>query len=183
MPELTEHLRHAGFLDGFLEGYENEDPDWVNTYGMAKDTQALDPQTIPNTYFKYYLYQDEVVQHTDPNYTRTDMVKANREKNVFETCQRIIDAGSAKDGGFEPDVHAEYIIDLACAIAFNTRTKMNLIVPNDGIIPNFDQDAMVEVPCYVTNEGYEAIPQKEIPTFQRGLMFQQHAVEKLVVQA
>ena len=42
---------------------------------------------------------------------------------------------------------------------------------------------MVEIPCLVGSNGYEKICQGRIPTFQKGLMEQQVAVEKLVVDA
>lgn len=44
-------------------------------------------------------------------------------------------------------------------------------------------DAMVEIPCIVGKDGYEPLSIGKIPTFQKGLMEQQVAVEKLVVDA
>ena len=81
------------------------------------------------------------------------------------------------------DEHASYIVDLARAIAYNTQERMLLIVPNEGAIVNFDEQAMVEVPCIVGSNGAEPITQGKIPRFQKGLMEQQVAVEKLVVEA
>jgi maltose-6'-phosphate glucosidase len=81
------------------------------------------------------------------------------------------------------DEHASYIVDLARAIAYNTHERMLLIVPNEGAIVNFDETAMVEVPCVVGSNGPEPLTQGKIPRFQKGLMEQQVAVEKLVVEA
>lgn len=106
-----------------------------------------------------------------------------REKQVFGACRKIIESGTAKDGGFEADVHASYIVDLACAIAKNTRERFLLIVPNEGAVENFDRTAMVEIPCIVGSNGYEKICQGSIPQFQKGLMEQQVSVEKLCVEA
>ena len=89
----------------------------------------------------------------------------------------------AKDGGFEADAHATYIVDLACAIAENTQERFLLIVPNEGAVENFDRTAMVEIPCIVGSNGYERICQGAIPQFQKGLMEQQVSVEKLAVEA
>ncbi len=60
---------------------------------------------------------------------------------------------------------------------------MLLIVPNNGAIENFDESAMVEIPCIVGSNGPEPLIQGKIPRFQKGLMEQQVAVEKLVVEA
>lgn len=183
MPEIKKHVAANGFADALSKTNQHVEQSWIETFAKAKDVYALDPDTIPNTYLKYYLYPDYVVEHSDPNHTRANEVMEHREKNIFETCQRIIDKGTAKDGGFEPDAHAEYIVDLACALATNTKEKFLLIVPNEGAIENFDRTAMVEIPCYVGINGYERVVQGKIPQFQKGLMEQQVSVEKLVVEA
>ena len=43
----------------------------------------------PNSYFQYYLFGDDMVAHTDPNYTRADQVVDTREKRVFGECAHI----------------------------------------------------------------------------------------------
>lgn len=58
-----------------------------------------------------------------------------------------------------------------------------MIVENKGAIENFPSDAMVEIPCIVGKDGYEPLSIGKIPTFQKGLMEQQVAVEKLTVDA
>lgn len=124
-----------------------------------------------------------MVAHMDPNYTRANYCVDHREKDVFEACQKIIDSGTSKDCGFEADEHAMYIVDLSMAIAGDAKEKMLLIVPNDGALENFEPESMVEVPCIVGKDGYEIVPQGKISEFQKGLMEQQVAVEKLVVDA
>ena len=145
--------------------------------------QALDPDTMPNTYLKYYLFPDYVVAHSNPERTRANEVMDHREKNVFSACRAIIAAGHSSAGDLEIDEHASYIVDLAAAIAFNTQERMLLIVPNNGAIHNFDADAMVEIPCLVGHNGPEPLTVGDIPHFQKGMMSQQVAVEKLVVDA
>jgi maltose-6'-phosphate glucosidase len=107
----------------------------------------------------------------------------HREKMVFGECNRIAQLGTAVNSELETDDHASYIVDLARAVAYNTKERMLLIVPNNGAISNFDPTAMVEIPCIVGSNGPEPLVQGEIPRFQKGLMEQQVAVEKLVVEA
>jgi len=144
---------------------------------------AVDPTTLPNTYLKYYLFPDYVVEHSNPNHTRANEVMEGREKFVFGECKAIAEKGTAKDSKLHVDDHASYIVDLARAIAYNTKERMLLIVENDGALSNFDPTAMVEVPCLVGSNGPEKIVQGKIPQFQKGLMEQQVSVEKLTVEA
>ncbi len=132
---------------------------------------------------KYYFYPQDEVAHTNPEFTRANEVMIGREKQVFNECNRITNSGSAENMILEIDEHASYIVDLARAIAYNTHERMLLIVPNNGAIENFDESAMVEIPCIVGSNGPEPLIQGKIPRFQKGLMEQQVAVEKLVVEA
>ncbi|MBQ4354321.1 MAG: 6-phospho-alpha-glucosidase [Clostridia bacterium] len=183
MPKIREHVRENGFADALSDTNQHVDASWRETFTKAKDVYALDPETIPNTYLKYYLYPDYVVEHSNPKHTRANEVMEGREKTVFSACRDIISRGTSEGSAFEADAHASYIVDLACAIAQNTMERFLLIVPNEGAIENFDRTAMVEIPCIVGKNGYERIVQGAIPQFQLGMMQQQVAVEKLTVDA
>ena len=181
MPRLKEYVKDHGY-DIYIESAQHDDESWHETYRKVKDVYAIDSETLPNTYLKYYLYPDYVVKHTNPNYTRANQVMDGREKEVFSAAREIIEKGTAENCKFQVDDHASYIVDLARALAFNTKEKMLLIVPNEGAIENFDPEAMVEIPCIIGKDGYEKINQGRIPQFQKGLMEQQVSVEKLVVE-
>ena len=181
MPALREKVAKVGY-NVEIEG-ENTEASWNDTFTKAKDVFAVDPTTMPNTYLKYYLFPDYVVKHSNPNHTRANEVMEGREKFVFGECRAIAEKGTAKDSKLHVDDHASYIVDLARAIAYNTKERMLLIVENDGAISNFDPTAMVEVPCIVGSNGPEKIVQGKIPQFQKGLIEQQVSVEKLTVEA
>lgn len=180
--DLIKHqLKYGNCLADDASNYT--DSSWFDTAKKVKDIIAIDPTMCPNSYFQYYLFGDDMVAHTDPNYTRADQVVDTREKRVFGECARIEKVGTAKDTTLQIGIHAEFIVDLATALAFNTHERMLLIVPNNGAISNFEKDAMVEIPCIVGKDGYEPLTVGEIPHFQKGLMEQQVNCEKLVVDA
>ena len=106
----------------------------------------------------------------------------NRSTNIKE-IEKIVKNNSTLESQLHIDEHASYIVDLARAIAYNTKEKMLLIVENNGAIVNFDDSAMVEIPCLVGSNGPEPLVVGKIPQFQKGLMEQQVSVEKLVVEA
>ena len=186
MPKIKEYVYKHGYNLQYIkgdEGVQHVDPSWIVTFEMVKEFAPIDPNTLPNTYLKYYLCQDEIVKHSDIKHTRANEVMEGREKKVFSECRRIKEVGTAKDTNIEVDAHASFIVDLATAIAFNTKANMLLIVENKGAISNFDPTAMVEIPCIVGNNGPEPLVVGEIPQFQKGLMEQQVSVEKLAVDA
>ncbi|GAA5417059.1 maltose-6'-phosphate glucosidase MalH [Paraliobacillus ryukyuensis] len=182
LPALRKHVSKHGYVTAD-KSKQHADQSWNNTFAKAKDVQVLDPMTLPNTYLKYYFYSDYEVAHADPTYTRANEVMAGREKFVFGECKKIIENQTAEGTELHIDEHASYIVDLARAIAYNTKERMLLIVENNGSLLNFDSTAMVEVPCIVGSNGPEPLVMGEIPRFQKGLMEQQVAVEKLVVEA
>lgn len=184
MPKLKAHVQKYGYASATDE--ENPllaEASWMDTFQKAKDVYAIDPDTLPNTYLKYYLYPDYVVAHANPDYTRANEVMDNREKNVFAECRKIAAEQTAVETSIEAGEHAEFIVQLAGALAYNTYERMLLIVKNEGAIANIDKDAMVEVPCIVSKRGYEPLCMGEIPDFQKGMIEQQVSAEKLVVQA
>ncbi|ANU35891.1 6-phospho-alpha-glucosidase [Vibrio scophthalmi] len=184
MPRIKEYIKDNGYLPpSVLSGAQHTDESWKETFIKVRDVYALDPDTIPNTYLKYYMYPDYVVEHSNKEFTRANEVMEGREAEVFTECHRIIANGTASDTTIEVEEHASYIVDLATAIAFNTKERMLLIVPNNGAISNFDPTAMVEIPCIVDNTGAKPLQIGEIPEFQKGMMSQQVSVEKLVVKA
>lgn len=182
LPKIKKEVLQYGFLAHSVD-IQHSEPSWNDTLLKARELAALDSKTIPNSYLKYYLYPDYVVDHQDPNYTRANEVIDGREKKVFAECQRMINNNTSEGCSFREDHHANYIIDLARAIAYNTKEKMLVIVKNNGAISNFSKDAMVEIPCLIGSNGPEPLMVGEIPTFQKGLMEQQYAAEKLVVDA
>lgn len=182
MPELKEYVSKKGYEEFTPQG-QHKESSWLDTMRASKDLWELEPETLPNTYLKYYLMGDETNEHTDPEYTRANEIMDRREKETFEECERIIKNGSAKDTWFASSEHSQFIVELACALAFNTRERFLLIVENNGAIENFDREAMVEIPCIVGKDGVEPLSIGKIPTFQKGLMEQQVASEKLAVEA
>ena len=182
--ELKAYVKEHGYMppDERSEVRHN-DASWKHTFDNAKNLLRMFPDYLPNTYMQYYLLGDQIVKDSDKNHTRANEVMEGRETEVFTACREIAEKGTAKGSYLEVTNHATFIVDLCMALALNTHERMLLIVPNNGAIVNFDDDAMVEIPCLVGKDGYEPLSIGRIPTFQKGLMEQQVAVEKLVVDA
>ena len=181
--KLLEHELKYGNVAASENASDFTDNSWLETARKVKDIVTLDPTHSPNSYLQYYLFPDDMIAHTDPEYTRARQVIDTREKSVFGECARIAQTGTSEGTSLQIGIHASFIVDLATALAYNTGERMLLIVENNGAIENFSPDAMVEIPCIVGKDGYEPLTVGKIPTFQKGLMEEQVAVEKLTVDA
>ncbi len=87
---------------------------------------------IPNNYLEYYLYPDMVVEHTDKEYTRANMVMDGREKNTKEMADKIRRGIVEEVLNFNFWEHGQYIVDIAISLLNDDRRRFMLIVPNQG---------------------------------------------------
>ena len=164
------------------------DKSWEETFNFMSHIISDYEDYLPNTYLQYYLYPKHMVSIENPNYTRANEVMDGMEKNVFHMLDEVIETGHTKGTKYEPkpdfsDGHASYIIDLARAISLNTHEVFLCMTENTGIISNLTHGMMVEVPCHIGINGVEPLNVGEIPTFQKGLLENQFAYEKLTVDA
>ncbi|KGL41174.1 6-phospho-alpha-glucosidase [Listeria newyorkensis] len=181
MEKIKAHVSKQGYTENTPAG-QHKEASWLDAMRAGKELLEIEPQFLSNTYLKYYLMADETVAHANKEYTRANEIIDGREKEVFAECARIVEAKTAKGTTLHSNEHASFIVDLAKALTFNTKERMLLITENNGAISNFSDDAMVEVPCIVGKDGYEPLTMGKIPTFQKGMMEQQIASEKLAIE-
>lgn len=182
LPELREHVLKCGYLSE-MPDEQHSDDSWTKTYLNAKYLTEMFPDYLPNTYMQYYLLSDYVVKKSNPDYTRANEVMDGREKILFDAINLYKETGKYDTAAFKVGVHGSFIIDVAEALTKEARGRYLLIVENNGSIPNLPNDAMVEIPCYISERGIEPVRVGKIPTFYKGLIEQQLASEKLVVEA
>ena len=80
MPKLIKYVAENGYLTQKAIETQHMDASWQATHRKAKDLLALDPQFLPNTYLKYYMYPDYVVEHT----VQMRLLKAGRKKYLAQ---------------------------------------------------------------------------------------------------
>ena len=70
MPKIKEHVAKYGYIVN-PEKHGDTEASWNDTFGKARDVYAVDPDTLPNTYLKYYLFSDYVFNHDNqhPDHT------------------------------------------------------------------------------------------------------------------
>jgi maltose-6'-phosphate glucosidase len=182
LPELRSKIVN-GEITSIQHIDVHTDPYWASIFNDLIQLTQYSPGFIPLTYLQYYFFPDKMAAKENPDYTRANYVMDHREKEVFEECARVIEAGTAEGIAVDAGVHGGYIIDVAISIAFDQKKRFMVNVPNHGSISNFANDVVVEVPCYVGAFGPEPTVVGEIPTFYKGLMEVEKAYEVLAVEA
>ena len=184
LPKLREILKAP--VDVQTEPLFKE-PSWKATFDFMSQMINDYDEYLPNTYLQYYLYPNKMRDKENLEYTRANEVMDGNERETYERLHEITSLGKMHGTKYEitGDVgcHAEYIVDLATAIANNTNEIFLTITENNGAIQNVSSRMMVEVPCRVGSNGVEPLVVGSIPTFYKGLMENQYAYEKLSVDA
>ncbi|MGL5622946.1 MAG: 6-phospho-alpha-glucosidase, partial [Cetobacterium sp.] len=111
-------------------------------------------------------------------------VMDGRETTLFKAIAEYEKTGNYDREAFHVGAHGLFIVDVANSLANDLNKKYLVIVENNGSIKNLPDDAMIEIPCLITKNGpvstYENL---EIPTFNKGMIEQQLASEKCLVDA
>lgn len=163
---------------------EQRSASWLETYKRVNKYLQFFPEYLPNTYLQYYFFPEEIVAESDPNYTRADEAKDSREREVFELCAKA--KGRESLGDLEilrGSVFGNLMIEIAESILHDLNNEFIIMVPNDGLIPNFSQDAIVELAGKLGKNGANCKPYGDIKPFYKGLMEGQYAYELLTVEA
>lgn len=157
---------------------------WLDTYVRVNKYLQYFDEYVPTTYLQYYMFPDEIVAESDPNYTRVDEARDTREREVFETCA-LAEGKTSMDGipMLSNQVFGKLMVEVAESIAYDLHNEFIVLVKNDGLIPNFEEDAIVEVAGTIGKGGAQGYYFGEIGTFYKGLMENQYAYEKLTVEA
>lgn len=181
LPELREMILKKGMA---VSDKHHRDPDWNKTWKQYVEIVKDYPEFLPNSYLQYYLYSKEMVEKSDIEWTRADMVINGREKEMFAAHEEYVKNPATYQSPLADfTVFGDFIVDAAASIAYNKGERFLVIVENNGAIPNLPSDAMVEVPAYIRSWGPEPISRPAISTFYKGLIENQLASEKLAVDA
>ena len=171
--KLKKHVAEYGYVS--KASYEDalvKDPDWLHTFTNAKKIVNYFPDYLPNTYWQYYLLGDDIVDYMDINNTRGMQVIHGRETKIREAVKKLENGEKIDLTQFYVGVHGKFIVEVVKALAYDTRSRQLVIVKNDGAVKNLPDDAMVEIPAYITKDGPEPVRVGEIPRFYKGLIEQ-----------
>lgn len=179
--QLRDYLKNHDFKPF---NAEQRSKSWLDTYVRVNKYMQYFDEYIPTTYLQYYFFPDEIVQESNPQYTRVDEARDSREKEVFEVCGQAV-GRDTMDGitMLTNGVFGKLMVEVAESIAYDLHNEFIVLVKNNGIVPNFEKDAIVEVAGTIGKNGAEGYYFGNIDMFYKGLMENQYAYESLTVDA
>ncbi|WP_323703807.1 6-phospho-alpha-glucosidase [Mammaliicoccus sp. Dog046] len=183
--DYTDELKHFIKYNDFkpTDKLIANDASWQSTFKQAKQMIQDFDEYLPNTYLQYYLYPNDLSQKESVNNTRARQVINGRETDVFNDCDKIINQNNTHDVDISGDIHGTYMIRIAASLVHHLNERFIILTRNEGIIPNLPSNALVEVPALLGINGPQPFIVGEVSTFYKGLLENQYAYEKLVVEA
>ncbi len=134
---------------------------------------AVRMESIPASYFQYYSFRDEILAElrAKPTTRAEDIMAAVPDFWAHYREQAASDAPELDPKRSRGGINElELAIDVMDAI-FNDRGEVWPVnVPNEGAIPDFPADRVVEVPGYVDSHGIRPLAQGHLPPQVAGLV-------------
>ncbi|GCE30272.1 6-phospho-beta-glucosidase [Dictyobacter alpinus] len=134
---------------------------------------ACTMDSLPNNYFQYYYYKDEILAELQQKpTTRSQDIMANVDdywqhyREQAESAVPELDPERSRGGIHE----LELAIDVMDAI-YNDRKEIWYVnMPNRGALADFPDDLVVEMPGFVDRSGITPLVQGHLPRQVRGLV-------------
>ena len=130
---------------------------------------------LPADYFQYYYFRDELLaelQNAPRTRSETILAEVPSYYSHYEEQARAehpyLDPAQSRGGIME----LELAVDVLAAVINDERVVYPCNVPNQGAIPNFAPERVVEVPCMVDRHGATPLVQPELPPHVAGLVEQ-----------
>ena len=80
-------------------------------------------------------------------------------------------------------VFGNLMVEVSESIAYDLNNEFVVLVRNEGIIPNFESRAIIEIAGTIGKDGAKGYPYGDIDPYYKGLMEGQYAYEQLTVEA
>jgi 6-phospho-beta-glucosidase len=174
--------------------------DWVRTIGA-----------IPNEYLYYYYHAREALQsikasqetrgeylsrsqaefyseQSEASFDRWSKIMHDRESSYMKESRKDSDRESrlsedAEDGGYQ-----KVALDVIAGLSGGDSGRMILNVANGGkgrdrLVPELNDEAVVEVPCTINQHGIQPRHGKPVAKDMLGLMTQVKSSEQLILRA
>jgi 6-phospho-beta-glucosidase len=167
-------------------------PDLIDGHGAELAADISIPvslihllQAVPSYYLRYYYSTDEVLREQLSGAHRSravevmeierSLIEMYRDPNLTEKPKLLERRGGA--------YYSEAAAQLITSLHAGSGDEQIVDVRNDGALPDLPDDAVVEIPARISDEGAEVHPLEPLAPEMLGLVQQVKAYERLTVKA
>ena len=177
-------LNHMTFIDGVY--YEGENI-------LLEILEKIDDSTfpvpadlirqlgfIPNHYLQYYYTRSRLADQLQKKKCRSEVVK-EVDKELIESYKTAeeIPAELSKRGGFG---YSRIVAEIMASIAADLRNVHYAVIRNGNTLPEFPEDAFVEVPVIAKKEGLYPIGCGPLPKVARSVAIALKDYDQLAIE-
>jgi 6-phospho-beta-glucosidase len=136
---------------------------------------------IPNQYFKYYFFRDEIVEEQRQLVElRSETVKEiNKELVELYRTAVTVPEELKKRGGYG---YSHAVVDVIRSLECGGSDVHYIVIKNGGVLPGLPPDAFVEVPATVLNGEICAVPIEPLPEMIRGMMAGMKVYDQILIR-
>jgi 6-phospho-beta-glucosidase len=171
-------IRHLyegqNFIPLLQDAYERKRREnTLSRYELRLLELACAMETLPNSYFQYYYFKEEILAELQAkSTTRAQDIMAH----VGDYWAHYIEQAKSDNPELDPALSRGGIHELELAIdamdaIYNDRKEVLYVnMPNRGSIPDFPDDRVVEMTGYLDRNGVTPLVQGPLPPQVRGLV-------------
>ncbi|MDF1489487.1 6-phospho-beta-glucosidase [Tessaracoccus caeni] len=161
--------------------------EYLHYYYYSRDTLAVDKATEKTRGVFLEEQQGRFYEQARPSgegaYELWEKTRREREETYMSTNREAAgsferDAADLETGGYD-----QVALAIMHAIANDEPAHLILNVANGGLLPELDDDAVIEVPCRVDGAGVTKLPGTALPEHGRGLVINAKSVERYTIRA
>ena len=183
-------LNHLSWERGVFVDGEDRLPGLIDVYAdqLAEEVDLPGSvirlmRAIPSYYLHYFYFTEQALASQATDTPRAQAVMKIEAELLGMYKDPSLDVKpkllEQRGGAF----YSEAAAMLVESLALDAGDVQVVNVKNAGAIPNIDGDAVVEIPCRISNTGAEPLPQRPLPPEMLGLVQQVKAYERLTVEA
>jgi 6-phospho-beta-glucosidase len=149
-----------------------KDDDSVGIWEKRMLHLAVAMDSIPADYYRYYYFGDDYLQEQSTHkLTRAGVIMQSLPDYWSHYAEQAdLDEPELDPARSRGGIHElELAIDVMSAFYNDVSTRLPVNLRNDGTLPDFDDDTVVEVWCDVDGTGAHPIHQEPLPHSVRGI--------------
>lgn len=141
-------------------------------------------QMLPNYYLRYYYYTDKILEkqtHWPPSRAEEVQMIEDKLLEIYrdENRNQLPEELMARGGAYYSTVATQLL-----NAHYNDLDEVHVLnVRQNGAVPDWDEDWVLEMPCRVSSAGIQPLPAEALPLVCESLIARVKAYEILTAQA